>query len=415
VTALVQAVQTFAQSRHALNDFSRALATAWKESNFLHDLTQLLHDIVDVQAAAAVIVRQLARVQRHAQVALFLRDAGVLRQVACHPERPLAEGAWADVHAAVAHPEPVVRADAEGCRVALPLSDGEQPIGVLLLQGNEALLHAANVKFLTSVGSQIALALRLRYEVQHRIEAAAIQRDLALGAEIQRSLLPQAAPRFPGVRLGGECRSAQLVGGDGFDYNAHAGGLDVAIADVSGHGIAAGLLMSSFLGMIRSLDLARHTPAELAELANRRICREVGLSGQFITACYARLAPGGRRLTYAALGHPTPLLWRGDTITPLAPVVGLPAGLLEGARFGEAELALEPGDVVLFYTDGLVEACAPGGEPFGVERLASAMAAGPRDPQAILKAVFDACQAFQGGQPPRDDQTAIALHVLDEE
>jgi sigma-B regulation protein RsbU (phosphoserine phosphatase) len=410
--ALLQAITAFAEAHFSLTDLSRSLATAWKESNFLHDLTQTLNDIVDVRAAATVIVRQLARVQRQAQVALVLLSPDGPELVACHPEGALAPGAWQDVLAAAGQREPLLRAEPSGGRVALPLVDAERPIGVLVLQGTDALMHAANMKFLQSVGAQIALALRLRYEIQHRIEAAELRRDLALGAEIQRSLLPQAAPRFAGIQLAAECRPAQMVGGDGFDYNEHAGGLDVAIADVSGHGVAAGLLMSSFLGMVRSLDLASLTPAELAEKANRRICREVGLSGQFISAVYARIAPGGRRLRYAMLGHPAPLLWRGESLVPLQAVVGMPAGLAEEARYGEAELALEPGDVLLFYTDGLVEACAPDGEAFGLERLQAAMASAGREPEAVLAAVYGACRAFQGGQPPRDDQTAIALHVI---
>lgn len=415
VGALLGALRAFAEVRFSLTDLSRSLATAWKESNFLHDLSHTLHDVVDVGAAAAEIVRQLARVQRQAEVALCLADPAGPSMVAAHPAGPLPEGVWRDLQTAMARGEPLLRAEQGAGRVVLPLLDEGQPVGVLVLSGHGGLLHAANVKFLQNVGAQVGLALRLRFEVQHRIEAAELRRDMALGAEIQRSLLPQGAPHFAGVRLAGACRPAQMVGGDGFDYNVHAQGLDVAIADVSGHGVGAGLLMSSFFGMTRSLDLARLAPAELAELVNRRICREVGLSGHFVTAVYARLAPGARRMRYAMLGHPAPLLWRGEAITPLEPVAGLPAGMAEEARYGEAEVALAPGDVVLFYTDGLIEARSPEGEAFGTERLIAAMAAAAREPDAVLASVYDACRAFQGGLPPRDDQTAIALSITEQE
>jgi sigma-B regulation protein RsbU (phosphoserine phosphatase) len=217
------------------------------------------------------------------------------------------------------------------------------------------------------------------------------------------------------VALAGSGRPAQLVGGDGLDYHVHASGLELVVADVSGHGLAAGLLMSSYLGMMRTLELAPRTPAELAAIANRRICREVGLSGQYITACHARLSPDRRTLTYAAMGHPAPLLWRGDVVMPMPAAPGLPAGMADDGRYGEVSVALAPGDVVVFYTDGLVEARSREGAMFGLEGLSAAVAGAPRQAQAVLETLFAACAAFAGAESPLDDQTAIVLHIQDQE
>lgn len=415
VEAVRSALAACVESREAIADFSRSLATAWKESNFLYDLSQMLRDIVDVEAAAQIVVSQLARVQRADHVVLALRHSGDWALVASPPQTPESLERWRASLALVERHEPGVSVDGDRCVIQLPLFDGDDLLGVLMLEGEMSLSHAATMKFLSNVGSQITQMIRLRYLIQARVDAAQHLRDMELGAEIQRNLLPQSAPEFPGVALSASCRPAQMVGGDAFDYHAHDVGLDLVIADVSGHGVGAGLLMSSYLGMVRTLELARHTPAELAAVANRRICREVGLSGHFVTACHARLSPDRRQLTYAMLGHPAPLLWRGDGVQPLPVAAGLPAGMAEHGRYVEATARLEPGDVVVFYTDGLVEARSPDGATFGLERLSAALKSADRTPNAILQAIFAACEAFTGGQSPLDDQTAIVLLVQHQE
>lgn len=406
--ALAEALAAFGEARYSLNDFSHSLATAWKESNFLADLSRLLQDVVDVEAAAQVAVRQLARVQKADHVALFTDGRGTWRRVASFPESAGAPEALEPTE------EPVAIADGERCRIRVPLREGAETLGMLTLRGPASLAHAGNMQFLGNVAAQITQALRLRLRMQDRLEAAQLRRELELGAELQRSLLPQSPPAFEGARVAAACRSAQMVGGDGYDYATHHAGLDLVLADVSGHGVAAGLLMSSFLGMVRTLDRAQTPPAELARLANRRIVHEVGLSGQYVTAVCARLAPGARRLTYATMGHPAPLLCRGGRVAPLPATAGLPAGLDEDGRYGEAEARLEPGDVVVFYTDGLVEARSPDGAALGVEGLARVVEGAGPSAADVLEALFEAADAFAGGRPPHDDQTAIVLHIPEE-
>lgn len=415
VEAVSAALGNVAESREAITDFSRSLATAWKESNFLYDLAQMLRDVVDVDAAAAIIVGQLARVQRAEQVALALRQDGGWTAVASTPEVLADPAGWAEALAATGLHEPAVEVTGDRCVLHVPLLEGEAVLGVLTLKGPTTIAHAANMQFLANVVSQIAQAIRLRFLIQARIDAAQLRRELELGAELQRNLLPQAPPAYPGVALAGNCQPAQMVGGDGLDYHVHAAGLDLVVADVSGHGLAAGLLMSSYLGMLRTLELAPRSPAELAAIVNRRICREVGLSGQYVTACHARLSPDRRRLTYAAMGHPAPLLWRGGVVAPLPAAAGLPAGLDEEGRFGEVTVDVSPGDVVVFYTDGLVEARSPEGAMFGREGLMAAIADGPREAPALIAHLFAACEAFAGHQSPLDDQTAIVLHIQNQE
>ncbi|MFN3432036.1 MAG: hypothetical protein ACK46X_19060, partial [Candidatus Sericytochromatia bacterium] len=190
VGALLGALTAYADSRHAIQDFSRSLAAAWKESNFLHEVQLLLTAIVDVEEAARVVVGQLARVQRADKVALALTRAGGWRLVSAWPGASGELADWAALLTPAGVTAPQVHLGADTCVVGVPLMDGEQTMGCLMLKGPPSLAHAGNVRFLSGVGTQIAQAVRLRLLVQQQIEAAEMRRELLLGAEIQRSMLP---------------------------------------------------------------------------------------------------------------------------------------------------------------------------------------------------------------------------------
>ncbi|MFP5502755.1 MAG: PP2C family protein-serine/threonine phosphatase, partial [Candidatus Sericytochromatia bacterium] len=295
--ALAATLAAYAEARVTVADMAKSLAASWKESNFIHHLALWLEDVVEVEAAAAVIVRQLARVLKADCASLHLRRRGEwtlaadFEERACAPPLPprpetLPPG------------EPTVIPALAGCQVYLPLAAGEEPLGMLSLSGPESLGLATNLKFLTSVGAQVSHALRLRALIPIAVENAQIRSELSLAAELQRSLLPQSPPAFPGAAIAASCRTTQAVGGDGYDFLAHPDGLDLVVADVSGHGLASGLLMSSFLGMLRTQDRAHMRPAAIAERANDDVCQEVGAAGHYVTALYARLSSDGKRLAY---------------------------------------------------------------------------------------------------------------------
>jgi serine phosphatase RsbU (regulator of sigma subunit) len=171
--------------------------------------------------------------------------------------------------------------------------------------------------------------------------------------------------------------------------------------------------MAGFLGMLRSLEEDVLPLTAIAARANRYVCREVEDSGQYVTALLARLAPGGRKLSYVSLGHPPPLLWRDGVVTELPRAAGLPAGFLADGTYAARDVDLRPGDRVVFYTDGLLEARSKAGAFFGLDGLGAAFAAAvPAPPADVLEAVFAACQAHAGEQAPGDDQTAIVVEVL---
>lgn len=407
--ALAGTLAAYAEARVTVADMARSLAASWKESNFVHQLALWLEDVVEVEVAAAVIVRQLARVLKADSASLHLQLRGEWTLAADYEERA---GALPLPPRSEALPagEPTVIPALAGCQVYLPLSAGDEALGLLAISGPESLGLATNLKFLTSVGAQVSHALRLRALIPIEVENAQIRSELALAAELQRSLLPQSPPAFPGTAIAARCRTTQAVGGDGYDFLAHQDGLDLVVADVSGHGLASGLLMSSFLGMLRTQDRAHMHPAAIADRANHYVCQEVGTAGHYVTALYARLSPDGRRLAYTALGHPAPLRWRRGEVSALPVATGLPAGMNPGEHYPELIAPIEPGDVLLFYTDGLIEARDPAGAMFGQAGLMRALERlAPASPSRILEGLFDAVSAFSADAPSSDDQTAIVL------
>lgn len=402
--ALADAVGQELAGRQSVRELASALAMAWKEANFLFDLGELLRDVLAVDEAAAVIMCQLSRVLRSEGAILYMMQDGALVPVAATQAAPTSETRSTALMAMTSHEAQVAEAMG-GTSVCLPLADGEHAVGALCLYGSESLAQSTTMKFLGSVGSQIAQALRLRALLRREVETAELRRELELAAELQQRLLPHELPRVPGLGLAARCLPARTVGGDGYDLLQHDGGLDVLIADVSGHGVSAGMLMGSFMGTVRAQDRAALSPSHVAARANAQVCRVVGDGGYYVTGLYGRLSPDRRQLTYCSFGHLPMLRWRAGEVEVLPRPDGLPAGLLDEGDYGEHTVELRPGDILVLYTDGLTEALLPGGGVLGIEGLAEALRrVAPGPPEAILAGLFAACPGEL-----QDDRTAVVV------
>jgi sigma-B regulation protein RsbU (phosphoserine phosphatase) len=247
---------------------------------------------------------------------------------------------------------------------------------------------------------------------------AQLDRELEIVGEIQRSLLPRELPPISGFELAADYQTSARAGGDYYDFFPLAdGGWGLFIADISGHGTPAAVLMAITHAIAHAQPGTHTPPAALLEYLNDQLARAYTRDGTFVTAFYAVLDSPTRRLTYAAAGHNPPRLVHGARILPLDENGGLPLGIVPGQSYSEATLALEPGDLLLLYTDGVTEAMAPapGGEPklFGVRRLDELLlqsAAGSA--RACIERIRAEVAAFQGQAPPVDDQTVIAIRCL---
>lgn len=245
-------------------------------------------------------------------------------------------------------------------------------------------------------------------EERRRLEA-----ELELSQVVQRALLPQRVPSIRGVELAAFSRPSEIIGGDYFDFFQFRDGTHgLVIADVSGHGVSAGMLMSSLQTAIRTMAPDTDSPAEILERINRFYIHNIHFT-TFVTVFLARFDPATLTLSYVNAGHNPPALRRreGSTIhwlKPTAPAIGL----AENFHARMETLGFSQGDSLLLYTDGVTEVYNFQNEEFGQERLGELVHQhADRTAPDLLQAIRQAVSAFGGDRPLVDDVTMVALKI----
>ena len=256
-----------------------------------------------------------------------------------------------------------------------------------------------------------------------------VDRQLSTGAEIQAQLLPDHCPVIEGVELAARCRPAFQVGGDYYDFiptrpqllgrRREQGRWALVVGDVMGKGVPAGLLMTLLRGMLRAEVLSGHAPDRILHDLNRLAQEDLAQSHRFVTLFYSDYDPRTRLLRYANAAHNPPLIWRRmrHAVDRLdAP--GLLIGLQPEAQYGCEQIVLDPGDVLLCYTDGVTEASGLNGERFDEERLIAALQAACRSgvgAQGILDQLFARLDRFVGPDRQLDDDASMVVLKVREE
>lgn len=306
--------------------------------------------------------------------------------------------------------------------VALPQYDGGEGLNVtamLMPKGKEMdrsmipILHWQSGLF--GRGTQ---NLVLRNQLSAAL--AELDRELQVVGEIQRSLLPREVPKIPGCELAADYVTSARAGGDYYDFFPLADGQwGLFIADVSGHGTPAAVLMAITHAIAHAQPGTHTPPGALLEYLNTQLSKSYTESGTFVTAFYGVFDPAARTLTYSSAGHNPPrLVSAGGRVTALAEAASLPLGVLDGQKYQQARIVLSKGDLVLLYTDGITEAMPKdrGQQPlrlFGVERLDAAISAREvgESSDKCLKRIREAVAAFSGEVSPADDQTLVLMKV----
>jgi sigma-B regulation protein RsbU (phosphoserine phosphatase) len=241
-----------------------------------------------------------------------------------------------------------------------------------------------------------------------------LEEEMAVARQIQLSLLPETPPAVTGWEFAAYYCPARQVGGDFYDFfelPGQWGGLGMVIADVADKGVPAALLMALSRSIIRTKAMTPgFSPAEVLMRANRLIMKD-SRSKLFLTACYATLDPETGRLVYALAGHNRPLWLRAATGECLELMGrGAVLGIFEDLELAEFEIDLSPGDLLVFYTDGVTEAMNDHHQLFGEERLAAVIATNPAaTPGQMLQAIVEAVNTFTGGAPQTDDLTLFVV------
>jgi len=246
-------------------------------------------------------------------------------------------------------------------------------------------------------------------------EARHLESELELTQSVQRSLMPLAMPDVPGLEMAAFSRPAQIVGGDYFDFFPF---LDKAqglvIADVAGHGISASLHMASLQTLLRTLTPLNTSPDEVIRQIDHLLIHNIHFT-TFVTLFLGSYNPQTRSLVYCNAGHNPPLVFRpgaGQPLTWLSPT-GAAIGLVEGFHFLAESINLLPGDILLFYTDGVTESMDDFNEEYGSERLAALLQRQAHlPPSELIQSLRYELQAFTNGNPPADDITILVIKVV---
>jgi sigma-B regulation protein RsbU (phosphoserine phosphatase) len=243
----------------------------------------------------------------------------------------------------------------------------------------------------------------------------AVDYEMKVVAEIQRSLLPAVMPAIPTLSLAAHYQTSHRAGGDYYDFfPLPEGKWGVLIADVSGHGTPAAVLMAVTHSLAHTYPGTHLRPGELLDHVNHHLCDRYTLrSGSFVTAFYGIYDPRGRTLTYASAGHNPPRLKRcqDGSLALLDRAGGLPLGIWPGERYADETSRLVPGDQLVLYTDGITEAHNDADEMFGLGRLDGVLENCALDAAGLMEAVLSALAEFTGGRPPHDDRTLIVGKV----
>ncbi len=306
--------------------------------------------------------------------------------------------------------------------------EGEPVIAVLSLFSKSiaGLFTQEFIELLSSLAGQLAQAITIVREVEAKqlersqkeaalLQTARITRDMEIAQQIQKSFLPDFAPKIAGVDIAGRCVSAAHVGGDYYDFFLRSDQtVDIVIADVSGHSVGAALIMSEVRTLLKAESNSAQSPSTILKTLNLQLHDDLSRAELFITMFYAKYNSTTGILSYSNAGHNHPFLQRkNECISHELDTEGLILGVKNDVLFEERTIELIAGDVLLFYTDGLTEARNSKDEMFGVPgvyRHLSTVMQLPAD--EIIDSFFAGIHAFTGSKNLQDDISIVVVKIL---
>ncbi|MGD9720001.1 MAG: PP2C family protein-serine/threonine phosphatase [Pirellulales bacterium] len=253
----------------------------------------------------------------------------------------------------------------------------------------------------------LAEQLRAAYNV--------VDRELQIVGDIQRSLLPAELPDIPTLKLAAHYQTSQRAGGDYYDFfPLHDGRYGILIADVSGHGTPAAVMMAVTHSIAHMYPASPGPPSDMLNFVSRHLTQGYSNNvGAFVTAFYCIYDPRTRELMYSSAGHNPPRLksCRGGGITALDGAQKFPLGITSDVVYENASVRLQPGDQIVFYTDGITEANDPAGNLFGIQRLDAVLSQCCGQARDIIDAILASVAEFAAGEAATDDRTVVVAKV----
>ncbi len=407
-------VQRLERQESEIESLCAELLERYEEATLVYRISERIGSVLGEQAIAGLVVREAATVLGAHAAELWVKVGEKLVLAAALEETSAAEPDLA-VQDTVATGRAWVRdasfGAAAAAAVALPESPGSS-LGALVLHGRPAgrAYLTGELKLLTTIAALASAFIRNERLAEKARRADARRREDEIARQIHRGLLPRHDPLFAGLDVSGGFRAAEGVGGDYYGYVAMAdGSLGVAIADVSGHGVGAALYMAIAKGALQSEARDILSAGDVLGRVNEVLASDFSVTDMFATLVFARFLPDGRRIVWSNAGHNPPLLLRSngdiEALKPCGPALGIVAG----ARWRDVDQRFAPGDVLVLYTDGVVEARDGAKQFFGIERLIEAVRRPAGSAAAIRENVLDALACHTGTTPVEDDLTLVVV------
>ncbi len=399
-----------------LNEIARELSSILNLDELLKRIAELLNRLIDYQMFSILLVDQLGEKLQHRfsqrfEERLHLKhDIPIGRGVVGHAAQMKQAVLVPDVAKSSRYiaVNPETRSE-----LAVPLIYQEKVIGVLDLEHTKRGYFTEDHKrTLTTLAAQLAIAIenaRLYEEIAR--QERRLERDLALARELQFRLLPSSSPKMQHLEVQAKFVPARAIGGDLYDFVPYSlSRLGIAIGDVSGKGAPAAIYAALASGILRSHAPIEPGPAEMLSAVNLSLA-ERRIAAQYVSIIYAVWDDESRTLLVANSGLPRPIFCHDGKIESID-VTGLPLGLFDEADYDEMTFKAKPGDMFVFYSDGILDARNRHGHSFGQERV-EAIVAGCVDKSAdcVVNEIFKAVTEFAAGVDAFDDQTVVAIRV----
>jgi sigma-B regulation protein RsbU (phosphoserine phosphatase) len=297
--------------------------------------------------------------------------------------------------------------------LCVPLLLKGQSLGLIYVDNRlqAGIFGQDDLDLLASIASSAAIGIENARLYQVAREKGRMERELQMARQVQANLIPSKAPSLPGWEVVAWWKPARTVSGDFYDFvETGPERLGIVLADVSDKGMPAALFMASSRTILRASVLDAGSPAEGIARANRLVCQDAP-DGMFVTLVYGELEPATGQMCYVCAGHYPPLFYHSasDRLSKLE-WTGMALGLDPQATFQSDTIHLKPGDFVLMYTDGVIDATDLQGEAYGQERFRHLLLEHRDAPAAdIVAALRAALERFVGGSPPFDDVTLVVV------
>jgi phosphoserine phosphatase RsbU/P len=399
-----------------MNEIARELTSILNLDELLRHIAELLSRLIDYQMFSILLLDAAGEKLQHRfslrfQENIHLKNdialnQGVVGYAASQRQAVLVPDVKKEPHYIMTNPE--TRSE-----LAAPLIYKDKVIGVLDLEHTKrGFFTEDHQRTVTTLAAQIAIAIenaRLYEEIAR--QERRLERDMQMAHELQLRLLPQKNPKLAKLEVAAKFIPARAIGGDLYDFFSYSSSrMGIVIGDVSGKGAPAAIYAALVSGILRSHTPIEPSPAEMLSAVNYSLS-ERRIDGQFVSLIYALWDERQSTLQVSNSGLPRPIYCQGGK-PEVIDATGLPLGLFDDATYDEFTFRLKPGDLFVFFSDGILDARNPAGELFGRERAEQvASRCWEMSAQQVVNSLFDAVNEHTAGEETFDDQTVVAIRV----